>query len=187
VAGVAETFDAKVLGAHHALDAAGLAHALGGAIALGYYAVPRATVDIDLNVFVNETQAGAALVALAARGVDTAGAEAQIARSGQCRVMWDRTPVDLFFTNMAFHEAMARSVRQVPFAGEPVPILSAEHLLVCKALFDRHKDWLDIEQMLVSLADLRVAEVRRWMVEIAGEDDGRTTRLDALIREMLAR
>jgi hypothetical protein len=182
-----ETFDAKVLGAHHALDAAGLAHAVGGAIALGYYAVPRATVDIDLNVFIDEDHASRALAALAALGVDTAGAEAQIARSGQRRVMWDRTPVDLFFANLAFHEAMARSVRRVPFAGEVIPILAPEHLLVCKALFDRQKDWLDIEQMLVSVADLRVAEVRRWMSEIAGDDDGRTKRVDALIREMLAR
>ena len=35
-----------------ALEERGIGYAIGGAIALGYYAVPRATVDVDVNVFV---------------------------------------------------------------------------------------------------------------------------------------
>ena len=27
-------------------------YAIGGALALGYYATPRATVDVDINIFV---------------------------------------------------------------------------------------------------------------------------------------
>jgi hypothetical protein len=184
---MAEPFQAKVLGAHHALDRASLGHAFGGAIALAYYTVPRATVDIDINVFIPEAEADRALSALAAIGVVTAGAQLQIERAGQCRLEWDRTPVDLFFANLDLHAAMARSRRQVPFAGELIPVLAPEHLMVCKALFDRRKDWIDIEHMLLGVPDLRVGEVRRWMAEVAGEDDARSQRLDALIREMLDR
>jgi hypothetical protein len=88
---------------------------------------------------------------------------------------------------MQFREAMARGARTVDYGGDPIPVIGPEHLMVCKAYYDRRKDWLDIEQMLITVADLRVAEVRRWMREIAGADDARTTRLDALIREMLGR
>ena len=42
----------KLIALHHALDDAGIPHAVGGAIALGYYAEPRATIDVDINVFV---------------------------------------------------------------------------------------------------------------------------------------
>ena len=35
-----------------ALDKRRIGYAIGGAIALGYYAVSRATVDVDVNVFV---------------------------------------------------------------------------------------------------------------------------------------
>lgn len=182
-----EPFQAKVLDTHHALDGAGLGHAFGGAIALAYYTIPRATVDIDINVFVPEAEAARALSALAALGVATAGALQQVDRSGQCRVEWDRTPIDLFFANLQLHDAMARSRRVVDFVGESIPILAPEHLMVCKALFDRQKDWTDIQHMLLGVPALRVAEVRRWMREIAGEDDARTERLDALIREMLGR
>ncbi|MBI1843131.1 MAG: hypothetical protein HYR89_00725, partial [Actinobacteria bacterium] len=41
----------KVLALTCALD--GVPHAFGGALALAYYAEPRATIDIDLNVFVH--------------------------------------------------------------------------------------------------------------------------------------
>ena len=34
-----------------ALDARGQEYALGGAIALGYWAAPRGTVDVDLTLF----------------------------------------------------------------------------------------------------------------------------------------
>lgn len=182
-----ESFQAKVLGAHHALGGARLGHAFGGAIALAYYTIPRATVDIDINLFVPESEATVALTALSALGVEAAGALRQVERSGQCRVDWDGTPIDLFFANLELHVAMARSRRHVDFAGETIPILAPEHLMVCKALFDRQKDWTDIGHMLLGVAGLRVAEVRRWMGEIAGVDDARTQRLDALIREMLGR
>ena len=35
-----------------ALEAEGLPYAIGGALALGHYTPPRATVDVDLNVFI---------------------------------------------------------------------------------------------------------------------------------------
>jgi hypothetical protein len=179
--------DEKVVAIEHALATAGVPHAFGGAIALGFYAEPRATFDIDLNVFVPPDHAAAVLDVLGPLGVDTTEAMASLERTAQCRAYWGRTPVDLFLTNFDFHEAMARGARPVDYGGDEIPILAPEHLMVCKALFDRPKDWLDIEQMLVSVADLRVAEVRRWMSEIAGDDDGRTQRVDAMIREMLAR
>jgi hypothetical protein len=182
-----ERFEGKVLGTHHALDGARLPHAFGGAIALAYYAIPRATVDIDINVFVPESAATGVLEVLAALSIDTADAGTEIARAGQCRVMWENTPVDLFFANLPLHEAMQRAVRGVPFAGETIPILAPEHLLVCKSLFNRRKDWLDIADMLVSVSDLRVDEVTRWLDEIAGPDDGRTVRVRSMLAEFLGR
>ncbi len=179
--------DDKVVAIERALSRLGAPHAFGGALALGFYAEPRATYDIDLNVFIPVEQASPVLDALEQLGVDTAGASASLDRSGQCRVYWGRNPVDLFLSNMEFHEAMARARRTVDYGGDAIPILSAHHLMVCKALFNRPKDWADIGQMLVTVADLRVDEVRSWMREIAGDDDARSQRLDALIREMLAR
>ncbi len=47
------TLAEKVVALHHALDAAEMPHAFGGALALGWCTrQPRGTADIDVNVFV---------------------------------------------------------------------------------------------------------------------------------------
>jgi hypothetical protein len=158
-------------------------HAFGGALALAYYADPRATVDIDLNVFVPAERfadVAAPLVALGAAAEDPEIA-AIVGRDGQVRVMWDATPIDLFFAYDAFHDAAARGRRAVPFADRSIPILGPEHLVVCKAVFDRPKDWVDIDAMLDAGAAVETAEVLRWVGRIAGDDDPRYGRIAALL------
>ena len=167
-----------------AIDAAlpAVPHAFGGAIALAYYAEPRATIDIDLNVFVPVDRFDEAAEPLRALGVDVNDeATALVARDGQARVWWGDTPVDLFFAYDAFHDAAARAVRRVPFAEGEIPILSPEHLVVCKAVFNRSKDWVDIDAMLDLGRGLDAAEVLRWVGRIAGDEDPRYTRIATLL------
>lgn len=160
----------KLIAVDEALDAAGIDHAFGGALALAYYAEPRATADIDVNVFCGVEDFGKVAAALTAVGVDAVTDLEKLTRSGQCRLAWGRTPVDIFFAYDRLHDEMAREFRTVPFAEVTIPILSPEHLMVCKGFFDRSKDWIDIEQMLVVTEDLDVELVDRWLAEILGEN-----------------
>ncbi len=102
-------------------------------------------------------------------------------RDGQVRVLWDDTPIDLFFSYDPFHDAAARDVRNVPFGDTTIPVLGPEHLVVCKVVFDRPKDWVDIEAMLDAGTSLNAAEVLRWVGRIAGDDDARYDRVAALL------
>jgi hypothetical protein len=171
------------LALHEALAATRIPHAIGGAVALAYYAVPRGTVDVDINVFVPVDRWPEIRDALKPLGVTVAADEKALARDGQVRLWWDRNPVDLFFSYDPFHEEMRRAARRVPFAGETMPILAPEHLAVCKAMFDRAKDWIDIEQMIVATDPLDLPEVEAWLVAMVGEDNQRLVRL----REIAAR
>lgn len=158
-------------------------HAFGGALALAYYAEPRATVDIDVNVFVGvERFADVArrLVRLGASADDPTVHEL-VRRNGQARVLWDTTPIDVFFAYDAFHDAAATARRTVPFADTTIPILAPEHLIVCKVVFDRGRDWVDIDAMLAADTGLDVAEVLRWVGRIAGDDDPRYERIAAVL------
>jgi len=167
----------KVVAIHDALDAAKVPHALGGALALAYYAEPRATIDVDLNVFVSTERWPAVRDALSPLGVSVDTDLAALERDGQVRLWWDRNPVDLFFSYDPFHEEMRRSTRRVPFAETTIPILAPEHLAVCKAMFNRPKDWIDIEQILVAANPLDVPEIEAWLEAMAGERDERLARL----------
>jgi hypothetical protein len=179
-------FADKVVALHEALDDAGIPHAIGGALALAYYAEPRATVDVDINVFVGVEQRAVVLDALAPLGV-TGGDPDTIERDGQDRLRWGNNPVDLFFSYDPFHERMRAWASVVPFGAVQLPILAPEHLLVCKAMFNRTKDWIDIDQMLVGTPDLDTGEVRTWLGRLVGTDDERWTRIDTALRELLGR
>ncbi len=158
-------------------------HAFGGALALAYYAEPRATIDIDLNVFVPPDRFSDVAVPLRGLGVviDTPSVVDVVKRDGQVRVMWDATPVDLFFAYDAFHAAAAVSTRSVPFGDGTIRILAPEHLIVCKVVFNRPKDWVDIDAMLAGDAAVDAAEVLRWVARIAGDEDPRYSRVVAVL------
>ena len=169
----------KILAVDRALG--DVPHAFGGALALAYHAEPRATVHIDVNVFVPTEEADRVLLPLADLGIDVADASGPAMRDAQVRVMWGHTPIDLFFSYDRFHDAAERGAVEVPFADHTIRVLSAEHLAVCKVIFDRPKDWIDIEAMMTlgTLAD--PAEVLRWVGRIAGDDDPRYDRIAALL------
>ncbi len=164
-------------------------HAFGGAIAFAYYGEPRVTIDVDINVFVRPEQAQKVFAVLSPLGVtahDTALSETE--RDGQIRLRWGRTPVDLFFAYDAFHDHAATRIRMVPFGEISIPILAPEDLLVCKTVFDRRKDWIDIDQILALTAgDLDIDDVRRWVTRIVGADDPRLAKLNGAIAEILDR
>jgi len=170
----------KVIAIHRALDAAGIPHAIGGALALAYYAEPRATIDVDVNVFVPTERWPEVRDALAPLGINVDLDPHDLERDGQVRLWWDRNPVDLFFSYDPFHDEMKRQARRVPFGEATIPILSPEHLAVCKATYDRSKDWLDIEQILVATSPLDLAEIESWLERMVGGSDPRMAKLEEI-------
>jgi Nucleotidyl transferase AbiEii toxin, Type IV TA system len=158
-------------------------HAFGGALALAYYAEPRATDDIDINVFLAPKDFERVAVALKAFGITANDQDERAAqREGQVRLWWGRNPIDIFLAVDELHEAMRQRKRMVPFGEERIPILAPEHLIACKALFDRPKDWLDIEQMLLTVEELDASDALRWVERGVGGNDRRMTRLRDLIQ-----
>lgn len=174
------TLPERIVAIHRALSRAGLPHAFGGAIALAYATLdPRGTSDVDVNIFTPASDPGPALAALPEGIEQPPGTAETIAREGQIRLWWDETPIDLFFDYIPLHEEAARNRRTVPFEGEQIPILGPVELAVFKVMFDRTRDWADLEAM-AETGTLDVGAVRASVEELVGRDDPRLARLDAL-------
>ena len=163
------------------LEASGLPWAIGGALALAYAtSEPRGTRDIDINVFVPAERCDEVFAALP-DGVRYGEEDrAAVEHDDQVRLWWDDTPVDLFFAAAPFHVDVGTRCREVPFAGTTIRVLSAEDLAVFKAMFDRSKDWVDIESMVdCGALDVEVAAER--LHQLLG-DDARVGRLRGIRR-----
>jgi hypothetical protein len=171
----------RLVAVHDSLTAAKVPHAFGGAIALAYCTEePRGTRDIDVNLFVGAATAPAVLSELpdgvAVRPVEVHAAE----RDAQVRVWWDDTPLDLFFAGHEFHRDVAANVRLVPFVGREIPVIDCVAVVVFKALFNRTRDWADIEAVGEAGTIDREAALG-WVERLVGSDDPIATRLAAVL------
>jgi predicted nucleotidyltransferase len=155
----------RLLAVHAALETADLPHAFGGAIALAYCTgEPRGTRDLDVNIFIPAEESQRALDALPAKVRWDQGDARALSQHGQVRLWWEETPVDLFVNVHRFHDELVARIAAVPFEGQRIPVLDCTDLAVFKALFDRTKDWADIEEMAAAGtldAGRAVVELRR--------------------------
>lgn len=175
------TLEERLVALHRALTAAGVPHAFGGAIALAYSTLnPRGTSDIDVNIFLPAAEASSALAALPEGVGRPPSAIAAIARDEQVRLWWDQTPVDVFFDYAPVHADAARNARMVPFHGTRIPVLGPVELAVFKIVYDRTRDWADIEEML-AVRTLDVDAARQALEPMLAADDRRFDRLDELV------
>jgi hypothetical protein len=172
----------KIVSLHEMLDSAGVPHQFGGAIALAWYRNPRATTDIDLNLTLPPAAAEPVLGLLGGLGVTvTPEDRAAIALDGQVRLDWDGSYLDVFFATLDLHLEMAERARLVRFGPVEIPILAPEHLIVCKAIFGRPKDWLDIAEILSWGTEVDATPTLSWVGDILGPESEQYTRLAGLL------
>ncbi len=167
------------------LEAAGVPYAIGGALCLAAWGVPRATRDVDVNVFVDESEIDRVFDALAEAGcvVDRETARSSAAGRGDFHACAAGVRVDVFIAFHAYHvDVERRCVAVRSPAGRSLRILGAEDLVVFKTLFGRTKDFADIERLAAARgADLDAAYVSSWLRRLLPEDDPRPARIDALL------
>jgi len=173
-----------------ALDRGGISYAIGGAIALGFYAVPRATVDVDVNVFASPgPDLDRVLGSLRDSGFEAESTPDAVARQaseeGQFRGALAGLRVDIFVPTIPFYAELEAHKREVVFLGRPLWIIAPEDLVVLKMMFFRRKDLADVEAILRDQGAAVDREyVRRKLVELAGDDDERVRAWADLVRDV---
>jgi hypothetical protein len=168
------TLTERIVALHAALEAAGLPHAFGGALALAFCtAEPRGTQDIDVNVFLAPEQVDRLLPALPDGVTVTEADRDLLTLDAQARLWWGATPVDVFLSNHPFHDHAEAGRRHVAFAGiERLPVLACQDLAVFKAFFARPKDVVDVATM-VALGSVDLGDLERSVGALLGDDEQR--------------
>ena len=167
-------------------------HAFGGAIALNYYAEPRATTDIDVNVATSFDDAAELVEQLEQVGFELEQPLAELLPLAGARMRRGADVVDLFFSFDGFHQRLRARARRVPLrvggTMAEIPILSSNDLVVVKISFNRGKDWVDIEAMVASGTPIDVDLVQEELVALRGPTMyPRVARLRQIIEERSGR
>ena len=155
----------------------GIEFAFGGALALAAWGVPRATIDVDVSVFVPPTDWRRVVDALERCGALVAADEAERTATsiGLIVAYVAGTRVDLFLQHHPMHADMRRRrvSRHGVGDGESY-FLSASDVVLTKLLYNRAKDRTDLERLFaVCGGQIDVEYVAGWLERIVGADDER--------------
>jgi hypothetical protein len=169
------------------LDARGQEYALGGAIALGYWAAPRGTVDVDLTVFLPADRPSESVRLLQEMGCQLRAQQAldSLREHGFCRVDYDNVQVDVFLPTIAFYSAARDRRRRVKLGDQEIQVWDAESLVVFKLMFFRRKDIADVEQILRTQREsLDCRWIEEQVIELFGRHDPRVSQWSELRKEV---
>lgn len=164
------------------LERHAMPYCLGGAIAYGQYGIPRATKDVDINVFLEPDALTPLIVILQDLGLrfpaDPAG---DAAREGLVVAHWNGYRIDIFTPSIPFSREAERTKTYFQFDDRGAWFLAVEALCVFKLLFFRGKDLVDLERLLAVMGpQIDIAYVRHHIADMMGETDERTHAWDRL-------
>jgi hypothetical protein len=155
------------------------AYAFGGALALGFWGVPRGTLDVDVTLFVANSEPDEMVAILQEAGCSLSHSSAMLSlhEHGFCRVNFRGIPLDIFLPTIPFYEQARARRRTVTLRHQPICIWDAETLCVFKMMFFRLKDLADVEQIIQVQGDrLDRSWVRDQIIAIHGPRDPRVAR-----------
>lgn len=159
-----------------AFESEDIPYAIGGAIAYSAHSAPRATNDVDLNLFIDDSEVPKALAVLERLGinVDRDKALRQIKERGDFTAFYKTMRIDFFLPAIPLSRSAANRLVTLELEGRPAKFLAAEDIMLFKLLFFRPKDQWDLEKMLAFRhQDLDLDYIRRWLLDMVGAEDQR--------------
>jgi len=168
-------------------ETARIPYAIGGAIALGVWGFPRATNDVDVDVFVSTDGLDPVFDALERVGctLDREESQKRAVERGDFRAHLEGIRIDVFVPSIPLYESAQKRRRVEPLEGRPAWFLSPEDLAVFKMLFFRTKDLLDVERLVAFMGgEFDRDYVARWLTDLVGEDDERLSRWAKLLSDV---
>lgn len=153
------------------LGSLGIDYALMGGLAVRFYAMPRPTQDVDLNLATTPDESVELLQELDKAGFDVPDAYAagwadRVAEMPIVKVkrfLGHRSiDIDLFLTASAFQRSMMDRRREFTYEGRPLWLVSPEDLVLLKLVADRPRDRIDVQDLFFALGDLDDAYLDLW-------------------------
>jgi hypothetical protein len=144
----------------------------------------RATQDIDILIVVPDIRLPEVFAVVRRRGFHGEDAELLRAlREHQVAELRSGTvAVQILRPALPYHHTVLRRAVELPVAGQSVPFVTREDLIVLKLLWHRTKDVADVQALLVAAdSALDVDYLRDAFGQLLPDDDPRHQELDDLL------
>lgn len=115
-----------------------------------------------------------------ATSLDRPLARRHLAERADLQVKVGDIRVDLFLPFDAYHDAVQQRTRKAPLGDIEVQVLAPEDIVIFKVLFDRPKDWVDLEALARLRDDLDRRHLWLWADRLLDGHDPRRGRLASL-------
>ena len=167
-----------------ALTAASVPHAISGPVAMTAYRVVRATRDIDVLVIVEDVKLPGVFAAL--RGLGFEGDDRDLITALRDRYAAEMksgaVAVEIFVPALPYHRTLVDRAVYREVAGQQVPFVSLEDLILLKLFWRRGQDVVDIRSLVAAAESLDGEYMRATLSSIVPDDDPRIEELDRLLR-----
>ena len=146
-----------------------------GGVAVSLLAQPRATRDIDVVVWLDESRWKNLWLKAAEHGLESR-IQDPLEFAANSRVLLLKHSgsgigLDVIFGGLAFEKEMIESAASLRLGGFTIKVPSPEHLIVTKALAQRGRDLEDIESILEAFPLLNLERIRFWAGQFANALD----------------
>lgn len=165
-------------------------YAIGGSLALGFWVTPRATLDVDMNVFANSDEEYQRVIDCLSSQPNVTVVREHESRDGISReeavrlagtkkeihVIFDGIHVDISLPKSELEMCANKRKRLLDFGSETVYILDAETIVSYKLLWKRSKDLADVDglfQVYAKIGERLDVQFISDMIQlhISGTDD----------------
>jgi predicted nucleotidyltransferase len=149
------------------LEKQGYRYAIIGGIALAQWGFVRTTHDVDIKVFVPNTDYTTVRNAL--RGIFSEPARTHIPQNPLIvSVSIQGVIVDFLLALPGYEEQIIERAVQRDLGGWFIQVCSAEDLIIQKVVAGRGRDWLDVEELLIAQhGRLEQAYIEDWLSQFA--------------------
>lgn len=132
------------------LEPLGIPYMLIGGFALTFWGVPRATVDVDLNIWVEPEKEGEVIAELLARFRPLRPSPEEFVRRHHVLpvAVGEGTRVDIVLARLPYEREMIRRAITANLRGRPVQVVALEDLVYMKIISERFRDQDDVTNLL---------------------------------------
>lgn len=149
------TFEKTLIEISEFLQKEKIPHMVIGGVANAFRGIPRATLDIDITLLVQENDIQNFVRKISKKFKVLIGNPIAFVKKARVLPCLSKQNIrlDLIFAQLPYEEQALKRITKKKVNGSKIPVASSEDLIIMKAISTRNRDWEDIQGIVQQMRD----------------------------------